>query len=37
MATKKSVAASKKNIKKAIKAHKENSKHNGIDTDNDNR
>ncbi len=34
--SKKSKNASKQNIKKAIKAHKENSKHNGIDKDNDN-
>ncbi len=33
----KSEQASKKNIKKAIKAHKANSKHNGKDKDNDNR
>ncbi len=37
MASKKSVEASKRNIKKAIQAHKENSKHNGKDKDNDNR
>lgn len=37
MATSKSKAASRKNIKKAIAAHKHNSKHNGIDKDNDNK
>lgn len=37
MSTSKSKAASKKNIKKAIEAHKKNSKHNGIDKDNDNQ
>ncbi len=33
----KSKAASRKNIQKAIKAHKAHSKHNGKDTDGDNR
>ncbi len=37
MSTNKSRAASRKNIKKAIQAHKENSKHNGKDKDNDNK
>ncbi len=37
MASRKSVEASKRNIKKAIKAHKENSKHNGKDLDGDNK
>lgn len=36
MTNKKSAAASRKNIKKAIETHKKNSKHNGIDKDNDN-
>ncbi len=38
MATsKKSAAASRKNIKKAIATHVKKSKHNGVDKDNDNR
>ena len=37
MTTRKSAEASRKNIKKAIEAHKKYSKHNGIDKDNDNR
>ncbi len=37
MSMSKSKAASKRNIKKAIKAHKAHSKHNGQDTDGDNK
>lgn len=37
MSSNKSKAASKKNVKKAIAAHKHNSKHNGVDKDNDNQ
>lgn len=37
MTSKKSMQASKKNIKKAIEAHKKNSKHNGVDKDGDNK
>lgn len=37
MTTQKKKNASRKNIKKAIDAHVKNSKHNGKDTDNDNR
>ena len=37
MTTRKKSKASKKNIKKAINAHVCNSKHNGIDKDNDNK
>ncbi len=36
MTTQKSARASRQNIKKAIKAHVKNSKHNGKDKDNDN-
>lgn len=35
--SRKSEKASKKNIKKAINAHVANSKHNGKDTDGDNK
>ncbi len=37
MTSSKAKAASRKNIKKAIKAHKAHSKHNGLDTDGDNK
>lgn len=37
MRSSKQTAASKRNIKKAINAHVEHSKHNGRDKDNDNR
>lgn len=37
MTTKKSAAASRKNVKKAIETHKKNSKHNGLDKDGDNQ